>query len=464
MFRTKQPHFYNLWTLLGILLLSNICQQGVYAQYIVKDIHLINEAKVKTQKDIIFRELSFKEGDTLIVNDWDSIISWNENRVFNLQLFNSVHIEVDTQAQQAAFTIKVQERLPIWVDPKFTLGDRNFNVWAKEHNYDLKRVNIGARITHLNLLGRRIQTSLTVQGGYTQRFGMELLVPFIDKSKKHGIGASAFRSTNKEVAVNTKENKLIFYTDFGSLQYQEWSADVFYTYRPAYAWQYKIGLRLLDHRIDDTIRNLNADFLGDARSRLTLLQPFARVEFNGVDNWNYPLKGWRMIVHGKLSTGLNTKFHYSALHTQIDYYKKLHHKWYMSADWKMKWTYQSDYTYLFNRNLGYDNDFIRGYEYYVIDGHFMSFLRLDLKYELINKKIKLPIRYLETIPIRFYPKLFGDIGYSANRWNPTGLNHRMLFSVGVGLDIVTLYDIKVRLEFAYNHLKESDLYIHRQGN
>lgn len=432
--------------------------------YVVAPIVLLQEEKVRTQKDIILRELSFQEGDRLAVHDWDSLMDWNEKRVFNLQLFNSCTIQYHFSNDSVWVQIAVSERFPVWVDPKFTLGDRNFNVWAKEHKYDFKRVNVGFRLAHLNIGGRRIQSAITLQAGYTQKYGLELAVPFLDAAKKHGLSWNAFYTSNKEVAVNTRDNKLFFHTDFGEAQYKEWSSEVVYSYRPNYAWQYKGGLKYIHHQVDDAVRRLNPAYLGRNRSKLDLLQASLRVEYNGVDNWNYPLIGQRTILQARFSHALQDPFHFAALHAQYDKYFSLSKRFYLATDIKAKWTYQNQYTYLYNRNLGYDNDYIRGYEYYVIDGHFMAFMRVDLKYELYNAQLKLPIKYLETFPIRLYPKLFADIGYSANRWNPTGLNHRAIYAVGLGIDIVTLYDIKVRLEFAYNHLKQYDLYLHRQGN
>lgn len=458
-----------LWKIIFIKLtfglLLWVMPNFVIAQhYRVNSIELHDDEKVKTQKDIIFRELSFAVGDTIMVTNWDSFIVWNEKRIFNLQLFNAVAIQPLFDSNSVSFTIKVQERFPLWLDPKFTLGDRNFNVWARTYNYDLNRVNLGFKLTHLNVGGKRIQTSATFQTGYTKRYGLELNIPFIDKAKKQGIGASIYYTSNKEVAVNTKDNKLYFHTNFGAAQYKEFSLDFHYIYRPQYAWQFKLGAKYVSHHVDHSVLQLNPSFLGRNRSALYLGQFSLRSEYNGVDNWNYPLHGNRFIGVGKFSHSLQDGYHNAALHLQYDYYKKLSKRWYLATDFKMKWTYQNQYAYLFNRNLGYDNDYIRGYEYYVIDGHFMAFGRIDFKYKLLHQQYDVPIKYLETIPIRLYPKIFCDIGYSANRWNPTTLNHKALYSVGLGLDIVTLYDIKVRLEFAYNHMQQYDVYLHRQGN
>jgi hypothetical protein len=43
------------------------------------------------------------------------------------------------------------------------------------------------------------------------------------------------------------------------------------------------------------------------------------------------------------------------------------------------------------------------------------------------------------------------------------LNNRLLIGYGIGVDIVTAYDLKFKLEFTFNHLGESDLYLHRNN-
>jgi hypothetical protein len=105
---------------------------------------------------------------------------------------------------------------------------------------------------------------------------------------------------------------------------------------------------------------------------------------------------------------------------------------------------------------------VRGYEYYVVDGAHFGILRLDLKREILNFTIKkIPLKYLPVIPIRVYPKLFADVGYVSNEYEGNSfLNNRMLYSAGVGIDIFTAYDIKIRLEYAWNHLGQKDLFLH----
>ena len=109
----------------------------------------------------------------------------------------------------------------------------------------------------------------------------------------------------------------------------------------------------------------------------------------------------------------------------------------------------------------HNTDYVRGYEYYVIDGSNYGLLRIDLKREIFNNTYSLPVKYFTALPLRIYPKIFADAGYidSPSPGN-SFLSKRLLYSVGVGIDIITLYDIKFRFEFAWNHLGQNGLYLH----
>jgi hemolysin activation/secretion protein len=88
-------------------------------------------------------------------------------------------------------------------------------------------------------------------------------------------------------------------------------------------------------------------------------------------------------------------------------------------------------------------------------------LRLDLKREVFNNTWSIPVKYFTAIPLRVYPKIFADAGYitSPSPGN-SFLSNQVLYCVGVGLDVVTLYDIKIRFELAWNHLNQNGLYLH----
>ena len=67
-----------------------------------------------------------------------------------------------------------------------------------------------------------------------------------------------------------------------------------------------------------------------------------------------------------------------------------------------------------------------------------------------------------TIPFRFYLKAYTDIGYTYNENNfkQNNLSNKILYTGGIGLDIVSIYDVVLRLEFSINQLNQKGLFVH----
>ena len=72
---------------------------------------------------------------------------------------------------------------------------------------------------------------------------------------------------------------------------------------------------------------------------------------------------------------------------------------------------------------------------------------------------------MNHIPFRIYGKIYGNAGYA---YNPqpgfNSLTNRMLYSGGLGLDIVTLYDVNIRLEWSFNQIGQNAIYLHKKSN
>lgn len=438
-----------------------------YAQnYTIQNIEIRSANKLKTKDNIIEREMTYEIGEQIPATSLDSLKRINEARLFNLQLFNVTNVDYVISADSnLTVTVFLSERFPIWPEIQFELGDRNFNVWANEQNFAISRINLGLKLTHKNVGGNRTEISAEAQVGYTEKFSLSFFNPYISKNQKHGIGGKIAYARNKEIAINTRDNKLVFYKDYKQTAFEQTQIEVFYTYRPAYAFTHKAGIAYAISNIADTINALNPNYFGNHKSQFQTLQLRYRLDYNGVNNWNYPTEGQRGIFTLYYSHGLTDDFQQLGATLQLDKYIKVAPKTYLDFIFRGKKNIQNKETYFTTKNLGYDFNYVRGYEYFVIDGTGFALLRSDLKYELLNKKINLPIRYFQVFPIRVFPKIFADVAYtSGNSINVQSLNNAWLYGVGIGLDIVTLYDIKLIFEFTYNHLGQSDLFFHKKSN
>jgi hypothetical protein len=145
-------------------------------------------------------------------------------------------------------------------------------------------------------------------------------------------------------------------------------------------------------------------------------------------------------------------------------YLSLGKKWYTSFIFIGKIKFPFRQAYINQAALGIGDLFVRGLELYVIDGVATGVAKFDLKKEILHftvptifKKSKI----YNKIPFRFYAKTFADVGYSYLKDEPpTLLNNKLLYSGGIGLAIVTLYDINIKIEYSLNQLGQNNLFLH----
>ncbi len=169
---------------------------------------------------------------------------------------------------------------------------------------------------------------------------------------------------------------------------------------------------------------------------------------------------------GTYQTGFNTDFNTTYLVSAFNRYFQLYDRVYFGASIKGKVSIPGTAQAYFNqRALGYGNDLVRGYAYYVIDGQNYGLLKSNLRFELIKPrvlKIKfIPFEKFNTIPYAVYFNIFGDSGYAQDKYtfqNNT-LSNKTLYGYGVGIDYVTYYDAVFRIEYAINRLGNGGFFV-----
>ena len=116
--------------------------------------------------------------------------------------------------------------------------------------------------------------------------------------------------------------------------------------------------------------------------------------------------------------------------------------------------------------MGYGEQYLRGLELYVVDGVAYGLLRSTLKKKLYTLHVPLPFKSKKynSIPFSFFAKTYADVGYNYNKKQyATNLNNKLLYSGGFGIDILTLYDINLRVEYSFNQLGKNGLFLQAQS-
>ena len=106
-------------------------------------------------------------------------------------------------------------------------------------------------------------------------------------------------------------------------------------------------------------------------------------------------------------------------------------------------------------------------ENYVVDGVAAMMVRNTLRRELFNFSIPtfLQSRSHDKIPFRVFAKMYTDAGYVKNKTFPdNSLTNRMLYTAGLGFDVLTFYDFVIKLDYSFNQRGESGFFLHFQND
>ena len=148
-------------------------------------------------------------------------------------------------------------------------------------------------------------------------------------------------------------------------------------------------------------------------------------------------------------------------------YFKLSDNYYFASGLRAKLSNNDFQPFYVKQGLGFGNDLVRGYEYYVVDGISYIINKNNFKYELIKPHIKkfnfIKNEKFNMIHYALYLNLFADCGYTYD-YKPinllsNNLSNSFLYGYGVGIDIVTYYDKVLRLEYSINKMSEKGFFI-----
>jgi outer membrane protein assembly factor BamA len=420
-----------------------------------------------TKKNIITRELPFSTGDTIVLKHLHDIILRSQQNIFNTQLFIYDSIRYSISGETVNFDIKLKERWYVIPAPIFEIQDRNFNQWWRTK--DLFRINYGLALDWSNFTGRRDYLTVIFRRGYSERYGIAYSYPYLNKAQTIGMNAAFAYSRNNEVAYKTEENVLFFHRDYKKYMREQYEGKIGVSIRNHLYQRSTVELLYVQMLINDTVTKLNPDFFGDKRNNINYFSLQYRYTFDKRDNKPYPLKGWTVDVLVE-KDGLNFVYdeslNYLYAAGSVRKYTPLSNRVFLANQIKCRYLNTDYIPYYFNRALGY-NDFIRGYEYYVIDGQSFALVKNSLKYKLVKQRVaeaKFLKRFpqFSTIPYSVYLNVNLDAGYVEDKFygkkNP--LNNSLQYGYGIGIDFVTYYDIVLRLEYSFNKQRQGGFFIH----
>jgi len=426
---------------------------------------------IKTKDYIIYREIELEVGDELTINTLEQEIIEIEKRLLSTGLFTHVKNElvIDSLSAQANVHFVLQENWYIFPSIIFSLADRNFNVWWKEQNRSLDRVNLGLRLNHINLTGNRDNLKLTAQGGYTKRFEWEYGIPYINKKKTLGIAASVFYSENKELGYKTVGNKTVFFSASDErIVLKRFRIATWLNYRQGLYNFHWVKLDFHKNSIDQFVASeLNPDYFLNGDSVLK----FLKLEYDyTLDRriFSFYPEGGHLLGLNIKKEGLGIFKDYNNLILEIrgEKYFKLTNRVILACLAKANTNIiRSKVAFANNTGLGYNGNVVSGYELYVLDGtDFLlnkSAIRIKLVDQLLNLGKYMPLSQFKLLNIELYLSFNLDTAYVNEPTYQLGnpLNNQWIIGYGPGLDLLLFNQFLFSIEYSFNELGESGLFI-----
>ena len=132
---------------------------------------------------------------------------------------------------------------------------------------------------------------------------------------------------------------------------------------------------------------------------------------------------------------------------------------------KLSASFKNQKAYIYDHAIGYDNVNIVGYDLYVIDGQHYGTLNNSLRFLLMPEKT-ISLNFLSAlskfyrIPFTIYLSADIDMGYVYNKYSTpsNNLQNRYLLGAGIGIDILTYYDIVFNVTYAYSLMNEGGFF------
>lgn len=421
------------------------------------------EGNYRTRTPIILREMALQPGDTLQQKDLPYSIEVDRRKIVNTNLFITVemqHFPSQEDSNAVDIQVVVKERLYLVVLPVFSLADRNFNEWWYDRNHDLKRTTYGLFMNYNNLTGRADQLRLSAEFGFLPTYGISYSNPYIDKAKKTGLSVGMSYATNKSLPFRTWNDKLDYFNS-EQLNRERFNAFVKLSRRNRFYGLHLLDARLVNLRLSNEFGKLNPNYLLNSRKSQRYFQLAYSFSYDRRDNRQYPLRGFRYGISAiKLGLLPGDDINQASLFAWYNRYYALNKRWFFNSGLTARTSAPLRQPYAQTVGLGYSSNLVRGYELYVIDGQHFLLWDNELKYRLFSFEKTfpwIPVRQLNTIPITAYVKTFADLGYVRNYYpelSNTKLGNRLLPGAGLGLDVVTFYNMVIRANYTVNGLGE----------
>ncbi|MDX1684799.1 MAG: BamA/TamA family outer membrane protein [Saprospiraceae bacterium] len=430
--------------------------------------HVFIIGNKQTCDDVVLRELTVKPGQKIAYMNLPQHIEDSEVNLINTKLFNSAKINFKEENGIGEWVVRLDEVWYIYPTFIFELADRNFNVWWREKEHALDRVNMGVRLDHINLTGHRDKFKLKVQFGYTHKYEFNYDFPFLNEKGTWGLNLSYMYSSNKEVGYETEDNKLEFYKEDDFIYHRRRFTTVAY-YRPRFRKTHSFKGEFYNNDVaESVVESYNPDFFNGQRTRIKYFVLEYTFTNNQLDHFSYPMRGYYLEAKlRKEGLGIFNDVNMLSLSTDLEYYYKLNERWGLGHELKGRLQLNRDNPgYYHYTALGYSDNQLRGYELYVIDGLDYILGKHRINYRIMDRSWTFGdwmfVEQFKNPRLRMYATFALEHGYVYSPFFNEGndLGNRWLIGGGPSLDMLMYNHFLLQVQYSFNGLGENNLFLH----
>lgn len=442
-----------------------VMRQDPSASLILKEVVIAGNEK--TRPATILRELPFETGEKYPLEVLTERLSKAQALLMNTGLFRKAIVKLKSVTPtEAIVSVDVEERWYIYPIPFIKPVDNSFFQWATQNDRDFERLNYGVRITHRNLTGRNDRLHVKFMNGFTRQLAINYNNLYLDPDMKWSANAGFEFGNNRAVNYKTDNNKLVpLKTENDDFVHSFVKSYAEINYRKAIKSRHTFGIGFSRERVADTVFQLNPEYNYN-RQEEGSADIYYRFTYADVDFIPYPTKGY-LAEASITKKGIGSDLNLWQLTAKASGTWPAGKNQYVNvrATGMVKLPFEQPF--ITQRFIGSDNMFLQGFENYVIDGVAGGYVKASFGKQLFNKILKLPaprwqqLKTLHALPFQVYAKAFVNAGYIHNQSPGTNtLSNKMLYSGGIGLDIITLTDLVIKIEWSFNLLGQNGLYLH----
>ena len=460
-----------------LILFSNVNAIANYNQEVINSLHQnsynISDIIIignKITKDVtILRELSIKKDQTIILEELEDLIIESKNNLTNTNLFNFITLKYEIIDSDIIIKIEVTERWYVWPYPIFEVSERNFNIWwedFKSSDYkDFSRLNYGVFINIENFRGLNELVMIKLRRGFKEHYLFRYENLYINKKKTLGLNSQIELFRRKKTYYNTLNNELQYFNNNNTYTSKDLIINFELIYRNNLKTKHKLNLNYFKSIIDAEISLLNPYYLSNNLNIGSFYKIGYQLIHENRDNNKYPLKGYYINLEIARNISGKSPINHYEINSHLEKHIQIFPRWFAGSSFRSRIASSAQQAYFSHQTFGFE-DYVRGYEYYVIDGEDYYLSKTAIKYCIIREKnIDIPYikkKQFNKAHFSIYTSVFSDIGYANNQTNFTdnSLTNSMLWGRGISIEYITYYDKMLRIEYSINKLGEKGLFLH----